>query len=119
MTKAAEQSNPGFVIATRQKNDVLFSTKSPLLSGTRTIPMRRVAGYAAINFFATADAAFELRIREGCEGGPLVQTAVLTSTGPEEHICERYLQCGELMEVEIAGAPLAELEVCGEGIPLP
>jgi hypothetical protein len=115
-----DQSSPGFAVATRQKNDVLFSTKSPLLSGTRTIPARRVSGYAAINFFATADAAFELRIRESCSAeGPFAQTAVLTSTGAEEHICERYLQCGEFMEVIIAGAPLTELEVCGEGIPLP
>lgn len=117
-----KEQHPGYAIPTRQKNDVLFSTKSPLLSGTRTIPLRRVAGYAAIAFFATADAAFELRLRESCgEKGPLVQTQVLTSSpsGGEERICERVLQCGEFMEVIIAGAPLTELEVCGQGVPLP
>ena len=120
----SESSLPGFAIPTRQENDVLFSTKSPLLSGTRTIPIKKVAGYAALPFFATANAAFELRLSESCVSkGPFAQTRVLTSSsaGSKERICERVLQCGAFMKVEIVplAGPLTELEVCGQGIPLP
>ena len=119
-----ESSLPGFEIPTRQKNDVLFETKAPLLSGTRTLSIKRVDGYGSLAVFATASAAFELRVSEACEStGPLAQTDVLPSVlgGGEETVCEHIIACGPFMQVEVVPTPgpLAELEVCIQGVPVP
>ncbi len=117
-------SLPGFEIPTRQKSDILFSTKTPLLSGTRILNAMKVAGYGTISFFATANAVFELRIFEACaSGGPFAQTQVLTSVlrAGEQVVCEHAIACGVFMRVEIVPTPgpLTALEVCGQGVPVP
>ena len=117
-------SLPGFEIPTRQKNDTLFETKAPLLSGTRVLSVMRVDGYGSLAVFATASGVFELRISEACEStGPFAQTDVLPSVlgGGEETVCEHIIACGPFMEVEVVPTPgpLAELEVCIQGVPVP
>jgi hypothetical protein len=116
---------PGFEIPTRQKGDLLFQRDEPITTpSTIRLPIRLVAGYAAIAFFGVSDAPFDVRPREACsENGPFVQTGSFSSSlvGSDQRACERVFQCGTHMEIDLVrtGAPQTRLSFCAIGIPMP
>lgn len=115
---------PGFVIATRQKADLLFGPIPDRLTGgdTYVSPIRLVSGYARINFFGAADVPFTLLIEEACHAdGPWAQTESFASAPDAlgvQTICELVFPCGTYMRVSVANAgATAPISFCGYGLP--
>lgn len=121
-----KKSLPGFAIATRQKADVLFGPLARALgaSVSQVLPVRRVAGYARVNFLGISAATFTILVEEANEAeGPFAQITTLTSaldpvTGLQR-ICERLAPCGTFMRLTVTntGATRSAISLLVNGLP--
>jgi len=116
---------PGFVIPTRQKTDLLFSTGRPLgAAKSFRSPVAEVAGYNAVAFLGVSDQPFTVTVFEACSpDGPFVGVATLASAlvGGQNQVCSRVSPCGSFMKVTLdnGGAAMGSLSFCSQGIPVP
>lgn len=117
----------GFVIATRQKGDVLFTQKAPGLLGagvTFTSAVAEVAGYAAVAFLIVSDQTFQLRTLEGnSPDGPFTQTSLTNSAldagSGMQFVSVRVVPSGSFMEMVIqnTGGQQTVLQLSPYGLP--
>lgn len=129
----ADSSNPGFAIATRQKDDDLFRTTAPVTAPTEFVsPTRLVSGYGGVRFLIFADVAFRLKIEQAPPTDQAtppeaswVETNRVSSTlndaGTRQIVCASIQVCGEFMRIRLentSGAPMTVLELSGLGHPI-
>lgn len=118
--------NHGFVIQTRQKDDVLFEHDDVIAVGTPVaLPARLVAGYGSVKFFSASDVTFQIRVEEACAAdGPWTETDRLSSAidtaGVNQVVCTTALPCGAYMRVFIdaLAVGMAAFSFCGMGHPI-
>lgn len=115
---------PGFVIPTRQKSDLLFRLTTPLGAGSSiATETREVLGYDAITILAVADQPFTISVQEACEDQVFVQTHNISSAvvAGKSQVCVRIDPCGEFMLFLVAnpGIAMTFFDLCGQGVPQP
>jgi hypothetical protein len=99
--------NHNFVIETRQKEDLLYSSSELIgIGGMLAFPIRLVSGYGAVKFLAFSDVTFRLRIEQApASTGPWVEThrvdSALNTSATDQVICLAILPCGTYIRVFI------------------
>jgi len=127
--------DPGFVIQTRQKQDVLFELPKgtddltlPLDAATPvTIGPMLVSGYAELRFAGVMDQAFTVEVQEACDPeGTFFRTALFTSVAASpasagQRMCEFHKPCALYARVIVTNtgpAATTRQELCGSGLPV-
>lgn len=120
-----------FIIPTRQKTELLFSTSTPLgVGGVFTTPVRRVNGYVKVEILAIADKSFGLNVEEAVSvdqhgNGHFVQTdptVTAALVGGQFVISTTVKPFGNFMKMvfgNLALSSMTRFNVQVLGLPLP
>jgi hypothetical protein len=126
MMETEETTLPGFVIATRQKADLLFGPiEEPLeAAASVTLDVMRVAGYGRVSFLAVSEQPFQILIEEACSPeGVFSEAATLVSaldaTTGLQFVADHVFPSGTFMQVTVTntGAVAAAVDLCAHGLP--
>lgn len=120
-----ETTLPGFVIATRQKADLLFGPIVEPLEAAEsvTLDVRRVAGYGRVSFLGISAQPFTILVEEACsEEGVFSQAALLVSaldaTTGLQFVATHVFPTGGFMQVTVTNTGTdASVDLCGHGLP--
>lgn len=116
---------PGFVIATRQKSDLLFGPIEDEVGAAEVIPfdVALVAGYGRVSFFAASLQPFTILVEESCSPeGVFTQAALFVSaldavTGLQ-FVAAHVFPSGTYMQATLTNTgAAADVEFCGRGLP--
>jgi hypothetical protein len=115
-----------FVIPTRQKVGVLFSSKAQIKAGQNYKPNQpsEVKGYAAILIFAVADQPFGITVTEAASAdGTFVTTQTFTAVanGGSYVVLQRFAPIGAYLNVDVhvpGAVDTKTFEILVQGLPI-